>query len=107
RGSKEVVRMVRRCWASLYNPESVSYRLRLKLPEDQLAMGVVVQRMVDARAAGVMFTRSPTTGDRSVVTLEATWGLGSSLVSGEVTPDKYVINKITGEISQRSVASKQ
>lgn len=105
-GSQEVIKWVRSCWASLYSPESVSYRLRLNLPEDQIAMGVVVQTMVDARCAGVMFTRSPTTGDRSVVTLEATWGLGSSLVSGEVTPDKYVINKITGEITQRSVALK-
>lgn len=69
-------------------------------------MAVVVQTMVDARCAGVMFTRSPTTGDRSVVTLEVAWGLGSSLVSGEVTPDRYVVNKITGEFNHRVVATK-
>lgn len=106
RGTDEVMRWVRSCWASLYSPESVSYRLRLGLPENDVAMGVVVQTMVDSRCAGVMFTRSPTTGDRSVVTLEAAWGLGSSLVSGEVTPDRYVVNKITGEINHRSVATK-
>jgi len=102
----QVVDSIRKCWASLYNPESVSYRLKLGLPEDQLAMAVVVQTMVNSRCSGVMFTRSPTTGDRSVITLEASWGLGSSIVSGEVTPDKFVINKITSEFSGRDIANK-
>ena len=69
-------------------------------------MAVVVQRMVAPRAAGVMFTRSPVTGDRSVVAIEGTWGLGSALVSGDVTPDSWVISKITGEITGRRVSSK-
>ena len=106
RGENAVVAHVRRCWASLYSVESVSYRLRLRLPEKGLAMGVVVQRMVDARSSGVMFTRSPTTGDRSVVAIEASWGLGSAVVSGEVTPDTYVVNKVTGEIVKRTVSIK-
>lgn len=106
KGTEDIIKWVRSCWASLYSPESVSYRLRLKLPEDQLAMGVVVQRMVDSRCSGVMFTRSPTTGDRSVVTIEGSWGLGSSIVSGEVTPDKFVVNKVTGEITDRAIACK-
>jgi pyruvate,water dikinase len=105
-GPEEVIRWVRTCWASLYSPESVNYRLRLGLPEEQLAMGVVVQRMVNSRCSGVMFTRSPTTGDRSVITIEGSWGLGSSIVSGEVTPDRFVVNKITGEITTRSIADK-
>jgi pyruvate,water dikinase len=69
-------------------------------------MAVVVQAMVDARTAGVMFTRSPTTGDRSVITIEAAWGLGSAVVAGEVTPDRWVVGKITGEISVREIADK-
>lgn len=69
-------------------------------------MAVVVQHMVAARTAGVMFTRSPLTGDRSVITIEATWGLGSAVVSGEVTPDRFVIAKITGEISIRDISDK-
>ena len=69
-------------------------------------MAVVVQQMVDARTAGVMFTRSPLTGDRSVITIEGTWGLGSAVVSGEVTPDRFVIAKITGEISVRDISDK-
>jgi pyruvate,water dikinase len=97
---------VRRCWASLYNDESVAYRRRLGLPEAGVSMAVVVQRMVAPRAAGVMFTRSPVTGDRSVVAIEATWGLGSALVSGDVTPDSFIISKVTGEITTRRVAPK-
>ena len=105
-GAASVLGYVRRCWASLYNDESVAYRRRLGLPEAGVAMAVVVQRMVAPRAAGVMFTRSPVTGDRSVVAIEGTWGLGSALVSGDVTPDSWVISKITGEITGRRVSSK-
>jgi pyruvate, water dikinase len=105
-GAASVLDHVRRCWASLYNDESVAYRRRLGLPEADVAMAVVVQRMVAPRAAGVMFTRSPVTGDRSVVAIEGTWGLGSALVSGDVTPDSWAISKITGEITGRRVSAK-
>jgi pyruvate,water dikinase len=105
-GAPGVLDHVRRCWASLYNDESVAYRRRLRLPETGVAMAVVVQRMVAPRAAGVMFTRSPVTGDRSVVAIEGVWGLGSALVSGDVTPDSWVISKITGEITGRRVSPK-
>jgi pyruvate,water dikinase len=63
--------------------------------------------MVDARTAGVMFTRSPLTGDRSVMTIEGSWGLGSAVVGGEVTPDRWVVGKITGEISVREISAKR
>jgi len=106
RGTESVLEHVRRCWASLYNDESVAYRRRLGLPEAGVSMAVVVQAMVAPRAAGVMFTRSPVTGDRSVVAIEGTWGLGSALVSGDVTPDSWVISKITGEITTRRVSPK-
>jgi len=106
RGAAAVLDAVRRCWASLYNDESVAYRRRLGLPEDGLAMGVVVQRMLRPRAAGVMFTRSPVTGDRSVVAIEGTWGLGSALVAGEVTPDCFTVSKVTGEITGRRIGAK-
>jgi pyruvate, water dikinase len=105
RGVDAVLDRVRRCWASLYNTEAVSYRLRQRMPE-QVAMAVVVQRMVDPRSAGVMFTCSPTTGDRSVVAIEGSWGLGSVLVSGQVTPDSFVVSKVTGEIVRRTIAAK-
>jgi len=106
-GGEQVLQSVRSCWASLYSVESVCYRRKHGYPEAGVAMGVVVQHMVDARTAGVLFTRSPTTGDRSVVTVEGAWGLGSSVVSGEVTPDRWVVGKITGEISARDISDKQ
>jgi pyruvate, water dikinase len=106
RSLEEVERALRACWASLYSSESVNYRLRLKMPEQQVAMGVVVQRMVDSHCSGVMFTRSPTSGDRSVMTIEASWGLGSAIVSGEVTPDRFVVSKVTGEVTKRDISMK-
>jgi pyruvate, water dikinase len=106
RGVAAVLDHVRRCWASLYNAAAVSYRLRHEPAGQHAAMAVVVQQMVDPRSAGVMFTCSPTTGDRSVVAVEASWGLGSVLVSGEVTPDSFVVNKVTGEIVRRTVSTK-
>jgi pyruvate,water dikinase len=102
----QTLQRVRSCWASLYSVESVTYRLKRDLPEEGVAMAVVVQKMVDARTAGVMFTRSPLTGDRSVVTIEGSWGLGSAVVGGEVTPDRWVLGKITGDISVRDISEK-
>jgi pyruvate,water dikinase len=101
-----LIHKVRSCWASLYSLESLSYRRGHGIAESTVAMAVVVQTMVDARTAGVMFTRSPVSGDRSVVAIEAAWGLGSALVSGEVTPDRWVVAKITGEISMREISDK-
>ena len=105
-GPQEILKYVRSCWASLYSVPSIAYRRKHGLPESGVAMAVVVQRMVNARKAGVMFTRSPQTGDRSVITIEAAWGLGSAVVSGEVTPDRFVVAKITGEISVREINDK-
>ncbi|MBO9582092.1 MAG: PEP/pyruvate-binding domain-containing protein [Sphingobium sp.] len=104
--AQDTVARVRECWGSLYSVESMTYRRKHGLPEDGVAMAVVVQTMVDARTAGVMFTRSPTTGDKSVITIEGAWGLGSAVVSGEVTPDRWVVGKITGEISVRDISDK-
>jgi pyruvate,water dikinase len=105
-GARATLRYVRSCWASLYSAASITYRRKRELPENSVAMAVVVQAMVNAQKAGVMFTRSPLTGDRSVITIEGAWGLGSSVVSGEVTPDRFVIGKITGEISVREISDK-
>jgi pyruvate, water dikinase len=105
-GAEAALHSVRSCWASIYSVPSIAYRRKRGIPEDKVAMAVVVQRMVDARSSGVMFTRSPLTGDRSVITIEGAWGLGSAVVSGEVTPDRFVIAKITGEISVREIRDK-
>jgi pyruvate,water dikinase len=98
--------LLRSCWGSLYSVESISYRRKQGIQEKDVAMAVVVQTMADARTAGVMFTRSPLTGDRSVMAIEGSWGLGSAVVGGEVTPDRWVVGKITGEISVREISAK-
>jgi pyruvate,water dikinase len=105
-GAEAMLKSIRSCWGSLYSVPSITYRRKHAMPEDGVSMAVVVQQMVDARTAGVMFTRSPLTGDRSVISIEATWGLGSAVVSGEVTPDRFVIAKITNEISVRDISDK-
>ena len=74
-------RALLQCWASLYSVPSISYRRKRNMPENEVSMAVVVQRMVDSRTAGVLFTRSPSSGDRSVIVIEGAWGLGSSAYS--------------------------
>jgi pyruvate,water dikinase len=106
RDGAQVLERVRACWASLYSVESISYRRHRDIAEREVAMAVVVQSMVASRSAGVMFTRSPLTGDRSVVSIEGAWGLGSAVVAGEVTPDRWVLGKITGEITVREISDK-
>jgi pyruvate,water dikinase len=96
---------IRRCWASLDNPEAVAYRERLGGPPP--AMGVTVQVMVDAVVSGVMFTCNPVSGDPSTVAVNASWGLGLAVVGGEVTPDEYRVSKVTGEVLQRTIGPKQ
>ena len=95
-----------RCWASLYSPQAIEYRRRLAIPADDVAMAVVVQRLVAAEAAGVLFTIDPLTGDPSQIAIEATFGLGLPIVGGEVTPDRYGVDKVTFEVRARSIASK-
>lgn len=106
RDEVSLIARLRACWASLYSVESVSYRLQRGIPEEDAAMAVVVQQMVEARSSGVMFTRSPSTGDRSIVAVESAWGLGSAVVSGEVTPDSFTVSKVTGEILRRQISLK-
>jgi pyruvate,water dikinase len=106
-GRDAVRRHVVRCWASLYSAEAISYRRRLAVPIADVAMAVVVQRVVPAEAAGVLFTIDPVTGDRSQVTIEAAFGLGLPLVGGDVTPDRYAVDKVTFEIRSRAIAFKR
>jgi pyruvate, water dikinase len=104
RGIDAVCDAVRRCWASLYSPEAVAYRERFGVQHP--AMGVTIQRMVDAAVSGVMFTCNPLSGDRSMVAINASWGLGLAVVGGEVTPDDYLISKVTGEVVKKTISDK-
>jgi len=107
-GARDVIDNVRACWASLYTPQAIAYRHQL--PEDvafeSTLISVGVQAMVDAEVAGVAFTVSPRTGDRSVMAINASWGLGQAVVSGEVTPDEFWLSKISLEVTSSTVAHK-
>ncbi|MGH8931211.1 MAG: PEP/pyruvate-binding domain-containing protein [Egibacteraceae bacterium] len=105
-GSDDVVRAVARCWASLFTPHAISYRADRDIAPQDVAMGVVVQRMVPATAAGVMMTLDPVTGDRSQIAIEACYGLGIGVVSGEVTPDRFFVDKVTLDIRAREPMTK-
>ena len=105
RGVEAVCDAVRDCWVSLYSPPAISYRARLGR-SGAPAMGVTVQLMVDAQVSGVMFTCSPLSGDPSVVAVNASWGLGLAVVGGEVTPDDFLVSKVTGEVVREQVNHK-
>jgi phosphoenolpyruvate synthase/pyruvate phosphate dikinase len=105
RGSEQVCDAVRDCWASLYTSHAISYRAALR-GDAETAMGVAVQLMVDAEVSGVLFTCNPVTGDPSIVAVNASWGLGIAVVSGELTPDEYLVSKVTGEVVRRAVSEK-
>ncbi len=106
-GADDVVAHVRRCWDSVFTGRALAYALDKGLSPLDIEMAVVVQKTVRARAAGVMFTLSPITGDRSRIVLEASWGLGLSVVGGEVTPDRYTVDKIGMAISERTPGDKR
>lgn len=103
-GAEEVDRRLRECWASLITSRAVAYRGDAE-PTD-LAMAVVVQQMAPARAAGVFMTLNPVNGDRSKLMIESVLGLGEPLVSGEATPDRFLVDKVTGEVVKREHADK-
>jgi len=105
RGLEQLCDAVRDCWASLYTPRAIAYRRRLNV--NDAAMGVAVQRMVDAEVSGVLFTCNPVSGDPSMVAVNASWGLGIAVVGGETTPDDYLVSKVTGEIVRRTISSKE
>jgi pyruvate, water dikinase len=106
RGVQHVCDAVRDCWVSLYSPTAISYRARLGHAQTDAAMGVTVQLMVDAERSGVMFTCNPVSGDPSMVAINASWGLGLAVVGGEVTPDDYLVSKVTREVVREHVSSK-
>jgi pyruvate,water dikinase len=105
-GAEEVDRRVRECWASLATARAVAYRGGDAPDGPGLAMAVVVQQMAPARSAGVLMTLNPINGDRSKVLIESVWGLGEPLVSGEATPDRFLVDKITGEVIKRELTDK-
>jgi phosphoenolpyruvate synthase/pyruvate phosphate dikinase len=106
-GTEAVLDAVRRCWASLCTDRAVSYRVAHGIDPRTVHLAVVVQRMVDAQVAGVLFTANPLTGKRRQAVIDANPGLGEAVVSGATTPDHFVVNTPTGEIVERRQGDKQ
>src|SRR5207249_11895451 len=93
RGEAMVLDAVKRCWASLWTARAIGYRARQGIAAEDVSLAVVVQELVPADAAGILFTANPVTGERDVVMINAAWGLGEAIVGGLVTPDTVVVDK--------------
>src|SRR5215212_3631763 len=106
-GVESVLDAVQRCWASLWTDRAVSYRATNGIDPRGVRLAVVVQRMVDASVAGVLFTANPVTGKRHQAVIDASSGLGEAVVSGAVNPDHFVANTATGEIVERRLGDKR
>jgi phosphohistidine swiveling domain-containing protein len=106
-GAAAVVEAVRDCWASLWTDRAVSYRASRGIDPAAVALAVVVQRMVDATAAGVLFTANPLTGRRKQAVIDASPGLGEAVVSGAVNPDHFVVDPLTGRVLERRLGDKR
>ena len=106
-GSAAVVEAVRDCWASLWTDRAVSYRATRGMDPAAVALAVVVQRMVDATAAGVLFTANPLTNRRQQAVIDASPGLGEAMVSGAVNPDHFVVDPVSGRVLERHVGDKR
>ncbi len=107
RGAAAVLEAVRRCWASLWTARAIGYRARHNIDQGTVSLAVVVQLLVPAEAAGVLFTANPVTGTRGQAVISAAWGLGEAVVGGLVTPDSLTVDKATGEMISRQTADKQ
>ena len=107
RGTQAVLEAVKKCWASLWTARAIAYRLKNHIDQDSVALAVVVQALVLADAAGVMFTANPFTGKRDEIVINAAWGLGEAIVSGAVTPDTITVEKASGNVIRMEIADKQ
>ena len=105
-GIDTVLEHIRRCWASLYTSRAITYRLRNRIPDEGLSMAVAVQKMVHAKASGVAITMDPTNGDRSKITIDASYGVGEMVVSGQVTPDNVVLDKVMLTVVSEHIGDK-
>jgi len=106
-GEKEVVTAVQECWASLFEARAIFYRVQQNYDHFKVGIAVPVQRMVQSEASGVMFTLEPETSDKSKIAIEAVLGLGEAIVSGDVTPDHYIVSKDGLTITSKKIAKQE
>jgi pyruvate,water dikinase len=104
KGFDELLTNIRKCWSSLFTARAICYRCRMGVPHEKALMSVGVQKMVEAKASGVMFTLNPLDGDETKIVVECSWGLGEATVSGEVTPDHWVVDKQSLQVLEKIVS---
>src|SRR5437868_113393 len=105
-GEARVLEAVKRCWASLWTARAIDYRARHNIAPTEVSLAVVVQQLVTAEAAGILFTANPLTGARDQVMINAAWGLGEAIVGGQVTPDTVIVDKANGTIIEQNISEK-
>lgn len=105
-GAEAVVDAMRRCWSSIFTDRAISYRHETGHDHEVIAMSVGIQQMVEPKAAGVAFTLNPSNGDRSQVAIESSFGFGESVVSGAVTPDNFLVDKVLMAVHGRTISPK-
>jgi phosphohistidine swiveling domain-containing protein len=106
RGTDAVVTAVKKCWASLWTAQAISYRHQNGIDQNSVAMAVVVQIMVPSEVSGILFTANPATGERNEIIINASFGLGEAVVSGQVTPDTYIVDKSTRAVKETVIGPK-
>ncbi len=105
-GADELLDAVRKCWASLWTARAIGYRARQNIPAEGVALAVVVQLLIPAEVAGIMFTANPINGDLEQIVINASWGLGEAVVGGKVTPDTIILEKNSQTVLKRETAQK-
>lgn len=107
RGADAVITAVRNCWASLWTGQAIAYRHEMGIASDAVAMAVVVQTMVPADIAGILFTANPATGNRHEMIINASYGLGEAVVGGQVTPDTFIIDRTSMTVKEMMLGPKE
>ena len=107
RGKNQVIKAVIDCWASLFTARAIYYRTRNHFDHNKVLICAIVQKMVNANQAGIMFTVNPSTNDDTKIVIEAIYGLGEMIVGGEITPDMYVIDKKTGKCIKKEIRKQE
>lgn len=102
-----LLQAVRRCWASAWSPRALVYRARQGLADADVAVAVVVQRMINAQVSGVLFTVDPVTGLDGAITINSAWGLGQAVVDGDVSPDTFTIDRRSGRLTKQHTGTKE
>src|SRR2546422_20081 len=105
-GEDQLVHYVQMCWSSLYTPRAIFYREEKGFPHEKVLISVGVQKMVQSKSSGVVFTLDPINGDPSRIVIESTWGLGEALVAGIVRPDRFIVDKGTMQLIHKEIVPK-